>query len=104
MYCLSVSLAAPTSGRRRRHRHHHTALDRVTVGSRVSGVWCVVVWCGATPLGDACVPGFGCGLARESVGGVGFVRLVCEVLVSVSCVPLVCVPARPPVSLNITAV
>ena len=29
---------------------------------RVSGV----VW------GDACVPGFGCGLARESVGGVGF--------------------------------
>ena len=21
---------------------------------------------------DACVPGFGCGLARESVGGVGF--------------------------------
>ena len=22
--------------------------------------------------GDACVPGFGCGLARESVGGVGF--------------------------------
>ena len=25
-----------------------------------------VVWC------DACVPGFGCGLARESVGGVGF--------------------------------
>ena len=28
---------------------------------RVSGV----VWC------DACVPGFGCGLARESVGGVG---------------------------------
>ena len=44
---------------------------------RVSGVVC----------GDACVPGFGCGLARESVGGVGFVRLVCEVLVSVSCVP-----------------
>ena len=33
-----------------------TALDRV------SGVVC----------GDACVPGFGCGLARESVGGVGF--------------------------------
>ena len=31
-----------------------TALDRV------SGVVC----------GDACVPGFGCGLARESVGGV----------------------------------
>ena len=45
--------------------HHQTALDRV------SGVVC----------GDACVPGFGCGLARESVGGVGF-----EVLVSVSCV------------------
>ena len=34
-----------------------------SVGSRpVSGV----VW------GDACIPGFGCGLARESVGGVGF--------------------------------
>ena len=29
---------------------------------RVSGVVC----------GDACVPGFECGLARESVGGVGF--------------------------------
>ena len=43
----TVSLAAPTSGRRRRHRHHHTALDRVTVGSRVSGVWCSgVLWCG----------------------------------------------------------
>ena len=34
-----------------------TALDRV-----MSGVVC----------GDACVPGFGRGLARESVGGVGF--------------------------------
>ena len=33
-----------------------TALDLV------SGVVC----------GDACVPGFECGLARESVGGVGF--------------------------------
>ena len=33
-----------------------------TARLRVSGV----VW------GDACVPGFGCGLARESVGGVGF--------------------------------
>ena len=34
-----------------------TALDRV-----MSGVVC----------GDACVPGFGRGLARESVGGAGF--------------------------------
>ena len=52
---------------------------------RVSGV----VW------SDACVPGFGSGLARESVW-VGLVlRLVCEVLVSVSCVSRL-----PPVSLN----
>ena len=39
--------------------------------------------------GDACVPGFGCGLARESEGGG-----VCEVRVSVSCIRL------PPVFLN----
>ena len=36
-----------------------TALDPT---SEVSGV----------VYDDACVPGFGCGLARESVGGVGF--------------------------------
>ena len=48
-----------------------TALDRV------SGVVC----------GDACVPGIGCGLqARVSLWAGLVLRLVCEVLVSVSCV------------------
>ena len=66
---------------------------------RVSGVVC----------GDACVPGFGCGLARESVGGwVGLVlRLVCEVLVSVSCVsrlPPVSFYRLPPVSFYFSCV
>ena len=58
-----------------------TALDRV------SGV----------VSGDACVPGFGCGLACVRVcRWVGLaLRLVCEVLVSV-----LCVSRLPPVSLN----
>ena len=38
-----------------------TVTTTALVDVRVSGVVC----------GDACVPGFGCGLARESVGGVG---------------------------------
>ena len=86
----TVSLAAPTSGRRRRHRHHHTALDRVTVGSRVSGVWCVVVWCGATHASR------GSGVVWRVSRWVGLVlRLVCEVLVSVSCPSRVCPGSSP---------
>ena len=53
------ALAAPTSA----DRPGAVAITVTTAPRlRVSGV----VWC------DACVPGFGCGLARESVGGVGF--------------------------------
>ena len=42
-----------------------TALDRVTV--RVTGEWC-----GVGRRMRPGEPGFGCGLARESVGRVGF--------------------------------
>ena len=62
----------------------------ITPVKRHRGEWVV-----SGPGGDACVPGFGCGLARESVGGVGFEVGICEVLVSVSCVSRL-----PPVSLN----
>ena len=81
--CSCLPDAAPTSG-----GPGAVAITVTTTAlDRVSGVVC----------GDACVPGFGCGLARESVGRVGL-----EVGLEVgSCASLVCAP---PVSLNQTRV
>ena len=60
----------------KRHRVYVAITVTTTALDRVSGVVC----------GDACVPGFGCGLARLSRWVEGLVlRLVCEVLLSVSC-------------------
>ena len=41
----------------------------ITVTTTALAGECRVVWCGATRASRH--PGFGCGLARESVGGVG---------------------------------
>ena len=68
--CARVSRVCPVCKKSHRHKgtftftpHGRSRLPTVSFyRNRVSGVVC----------GDACVPGFGCGLARESVGGVGF--------------------------------
>ena len=85
--CSCLPDAAPTSG-----GPGAVAITVTTTAlDRVSGVVC----------GDACVPGFGCGLARESVGRVGL-EVGLEVSLEVgSCASLVCAP---PVSLNQTRV